>query len=377
MTSISVIVPAHNVEPYISRCLDSLLAQTVRDFEIILVDDGATDRTGAIADRYAARDHRVRVVHRVNGGLSAARNSGLDIATGELVSLVDGDDWVDPQMLERMAARMEESGADIVIAGMHVDHHDANERLLSSREERPPDLVVSPDRPISGGLVDDTLVNLLGYAWNKMYRREFIVSNALRFMEGVSLVEDTLFNAEALTRADSVALLDDAFVHYVQRPRVTLGTKTYRDLLALRLRAVEAVDKSLTALGADNDTRLAVAALKSQVTLVMAVRSAARQEGSLNRKAEALRNMVASEAATALDRLAQARPPRRCRDAITLTLLRNGHLRAALLPMRAVLAVEAVRLARRTRGANITARKRSRRSSDKEPGRSARTTPHG
>ncbi|WP_256843089.1 glycosyltransferase family 2 protein [Ornithinimicrobium cryptoxanthini] len=343
MTKVSVVVPVYNVEPYLPRCLDSLLAQTERDFEIIVVNDGATDRSGQIADRYAARDRRVRVVHRVNGGLSAARNSGLEVASGEFISLVDGDDWVDAEMLERMVARLRDTGADVVVAGMHVDHHDNSEGLLSSKPVYPPDLVVDSDGPIPERLVNDTLVNLLGYAWNKMYRRELITTNGLRFAAGVSLIEDILFNAEALTKASRVALLEGAFVHYVQRPRVTLGTKTYPDQLDLRLRAIQAAEEALAALGADGDRAQAVTARRSQVALVMAVRSAASQEGTLSQQSDTLRRLLSADGARVLQSLAQLRPPERCRDAVTLTLLRRGRLRMALVPMRTLLALEDTR----------------------------------
>lgn len=343
MTRVSVVVPAYNVELYLTRCLDSLIGQTEANIEVIVVDDGSTDSTGEIADRYSAQDQRVRVVHRLNGGLSAARNSGLNIATGELVAFVDGDDWVDVQMLERMTERLQATKADVVVAGMQIDHHDAHEQLLSFHERRPPDLVIDVDNPLPDQFVDDALVNLLGYAWNKIYRRELISSNGLRFIEGLSLVEDIVFNAEALSKADRVALLDGAFVHYVQRPRVTLGTKTYPDLLDLRLRAVRATEKILTHLGVPEATRLSISSQMSLAALVMAVRSAALQEGNGAHRAEVLRRLLSVGGATSLFVLARRHREPRGRDAFTLALLHCGQLRAALLPMRAVVAVKAIR----------------------------------
>ena len=104
---ISVIVPIYNVEPYLRRCVDSLLGQTYADFEVILVDDGSPDNCGAICDMYEARDDRVRVIHKPNGGLSDARNAGLEIARGEYIAFVDSDDWVTPDYLERMLEAMQ------------------------------------------------------------------------------------------------------------------------------------------------------------------------------------------------------------------------------------------------------------------------------
>lgn len=100
---ISVIIPAYNVAPFLPRCLDSLLSQTWQHFELIVVDDGSTDDTAAIVDAYAARDPRVHVLHQQNGGVSSARNAGLAASHGELIGFADGDDWVKPDYLQRLA----------------------------------------------------------------------------------------------------------------------------------------------------------------------------------------------------------------------------------------------------------------------------------
>lgn len=98
MPTLSIIVPVYKVEPYLHRCVDSILAQTFTDFELILVDDGSPDNCGAICDEYAAKDSRILVIHKENGGLSDARNAGLDIAKGEYIGFVDSDDYISPQM---------------------------------------------------------------------------------------------------------------------------------------------------------------------------------------------------------------------------------------------------------------------------------------
>ena len=101
---ISVIVPVYNVEPYLRKCVDSILAQSYSNLEVILVDDGSPDGCGAICDEYAAKDARVRVIHKPNGGVSDARNAGLDIMTGDYVAFVDSDDWIDKQHLSSLSA---------------------------------------------------------------------------------------------------------------------------------------------------------------------------------------------------------------------------------------------------------------------------------
>ena len=110
---ISVIVPVYNVEAYLPRCVDSLLGQSYSNLEILLVDDGSTDGCGALCDAYAARDARVRVIHKQNGGLSDARNAALDVARGEYLSFVDGDDWVSPYYIENLYRALEQAGAEL------------------------------------------------------------------------------------------------------------------------------------------------------------------------------------------------------------------------------------------------------------------------
>ena len=112
---ISVIVPVYNVEPYLRKCVDSILAQSYSNLEVILVDDGSPDGCGAICDEYAAKDARVRVIHKPNGGISDARNAGLDIMTGDYVTFVDSDDWIDEQHLSSLYALVK-GGADIAVS---------------------------------------------------------------------------------------------------------------------------------------------------------------------------------------------------------------------------------------------------------------------
>ena len=126
---ISVIVAIYNVEQYLHKCIDSILAQTYENLEIILVDDGSPDKSGAICDEYAQKDSRVKVIHKQNGGQSTARNAALDIATGEYIGFVDGDDWIEPEMYQTMYSTMVNEGADIVQCGWYIVEQDGNKRV--------------------------------------------------------------------------------------------------------------------------------------------------------------------------------------------------------------------------------------------------------
>ncbi len=128
MDLISVIVPVYNVEKYLRRCVDSILAQTYTNLEIILVDDGSPDNCGKICDEYAKKDSRIKVIHQKNGGLSAARNAGLDIATGDYIGFVDSDDYISPEMYEKLLNILKESNSDLSVCGM--DYYDENNNRI-------------------------------------------------------------------------------------------------------------------------------------------------------------------------------------------------------------------------------------------------------
>ena len=119
-TILSIIVPVYNVENYLPKCIESILAQTFRDFELILVDDGSPDCCPAICDEYAAKDSRIAVIHQQNTGVSVARNAGLDRARGKYIGFVDPDDWIAPEMYEEMIAYIEKSNADLAVCGCTI-----------------------------------------------------------------------------------------------------------------------------------------------------------------------------------------------------------------------------------------------------------------
>lgn len=234
MTLVSIIVPVYGVRPYLSACVDSLLSQTHPEVEIILVDDGSIDGSGEICREYATRYEQVRTIRRDNGGLSAARNTGLEVALGEYVMFVDADDWLAPEGVAAVLQHALETNADVVIAGYHLDWQDSTGTTFRSLE-RSPSEVFFDARDSSVLPVTRELLNFVGYAWNKLYRRSTL--GAARFPEGVSLVEDILFNAPLLRRADCVHFVPDSYLHYVQRERQSLGAGYHPDFVDLMARA--------------------------------------------------------------------------------------------------------------------------------------------
>ena len=198
---VSIIVPVYNVEATLARCLDSVLAQGEPSMEIVCVNDGSTDSSPSILAMYAARDARIRVVDRENGGLSAARNSGLDAATGEYVMFVDSDDWIPSDAVEKMLAVAYESGLPVVVSnGCAKDDLDAPRKAMNDWRTVTPALA---------GFVRNRKIH--SSAWNKLYHRDVIGEQ--RFIEGI-LFEDWPFNTELFADIPAFALVDEPMYVY-------------------------------------------------------------------------------------------------------------------------------------------------------------------
>ena len=214
---ISVIVPVYKVEEYLPRCLDSLMAQTLRQIEILLIDDGSPDRCGEICEDYARRDERFRCFHTENRGLSAARNYGIERARGEWLMFVDSDDWVEPDFCEAPLRFAEDCGAELVIFDLLLSR-DAVEYETRGKAQQGP---ISREEAIEL-IHGDTGV----YAWNKLCRRALFAD--IRFPEGVNF-EDVAVTYKLIWRAERVAYLRRCLYHYFQRPSGIARTKTRKN----------------------------------------------------------------------------------------------------------------------------------------------------
>ncbi len=214
--SISIIVPIYKVEKYLRRCIDSLLNQDYHDIEIILVDDGSPDNCGIICDEYVKKDTRIKVTHQQNGGLSAARNAGIDIAKGEYLMFVDSDDWVEKNYCSMALKKATETESDIVVFGYNDIYNDRIiKRSIAPKDEKK---YTKEDalKELHGG-------KILSFAWNKIYKAN-LFKTGIRYPKG-RLFEDIGTTYLLFHQANAVYLASGATYNYQKREDSILGKK--------------------------------------------------------------------------------------------------------------------------------------------------------
>lgn len=206
MSTVSIIVPIYKVEDYIRECIDSILAQTYPDFELILVDDGSPDDCGRICDDYAKRDNRIKVVHKVNGGLTSARNAGLEVAKGEWIMHVDGDDWIEPDMIESLIEAAQITGADMVFGDFMKYGPSAGYNKLPTW---------SSDKKKS---MTNYIAYVMATIWGSIAKRSLYVDHSLKSPEGISYCEDFHLIVRLCHFANKIVNVHRPFYHYRYRP---------------------------------------------------------------------------------------------------------------------------------------------------------------
>lgn len=214
---VSVIIPAYNIGDYVGRCLDSIISQTYKNLEIIVVDDGSRDHTGEILDNYAKKDRRIKVIHKENGGVSSARNKGIEVAEGDYIGFIDGDDLIEPEMYKILVDLLEEENADIAHCGYQmvfpdrVDYyHNTGKKKIQTTEEGLKDL-------LSGEIIEPGLVN-------KLYKKELIKN--CRLDETVKINEDLLMNYQLFKLSQKSVYYDITPYSYMIRSSSATGANS-------------------------------------------------------------------------------------------------------------------------------------------------------
>ena len=206
-----MIIPVYNSKDHIRQCLDSITAQTLKEIEILLVDDGSTDGSAEILEEYAARDPRVRVLYQENAGAGAARNRGLDESKGKYLSFLDSDDFHEPEMLEKAYKTIRHFNADFIVFGADQYYMDTQEYVRNPwvlREKDIPPYMPFTYRELTGNVFK----TFVGWAWDKLYSREFVIEHNLRFQEQRTS-NDLLFVFSALVVAKRIAINKRVLLH--------------------------------------------------------------------------------------------------------------------------------------------------------------------
>ena len=234
---VSIVVPIYNVQPYLEKCIKTIINQTYKNLDIILVDDGSTDNSGKIADEYKKIDKRITVIHKENGGLSDARNAGMQIARGDYICFIDSDDYVELNMIEQAINMITSQKLDVIIWGFYIDYEDNYGKLIKRDKKVLNRKIVKINKINDEIELNLNFLNHLGYAWNKLYNLQFLNKYKFEFEKGLSLIEDAEFNTRVFQKVKKFGIIDKAFNHYMQRDRETLGRKKYNNLLELNIRA--------------------------------------------------------------------------------------------------------------------------------------------
>ena len=215
---ISVLVPVYNIERYIGLCLESIICQTYKNLEIIIVDDGSTDRSGEICDLYAKKDSRIKVIHKQNGGLVSARKAAMKIASGDYIGYVDGDDWIGEVFYSALLSAIQQTDSDVAIAGFSRELFNKTAKIINALpagvyEEKSLEKLYS--YMISYGYFFRH--GITTYLWNKLFKREVIKDCQLSVDDRISIGEDGAAVYPALLNCNRVCVIDDCSYHYRQR----------------------------------------------------------------------------------------------------------------------------------------------------------------
>lgn len=216
MPKISVIVPVYNTEKYISRCIESILSQTLEDIEIIIVDDGSTDNSGAICDKFALHDKRVHVIHQKNLGVSIARNIGIEQSSSEWVGFVDSDDWIDTDTYETAYKTATENDASMVVWGFSLNDGNSDYEHYSS-----------DDREFNISDIANLNSFLMDIIFQKLIKKDLLLKYNIKFSENRKITEDTLFSFLCffyISRENKIYFISKCFYHYFQNPTSAIHT---------------------------------------------------------------------------------------------------------------------------------------------------------
>lgn len=216
---ISIIIPVYNAEKYLEKCIDSIIKQTYSSLEIILINDGSSDRSLQICNRYLKYDKRIMVINKKNEGVSIARNKGIEIAKGKWISFIDADDWIEPEMYENMISKSKNEELDVVICNCYINkgNNEEKNKFLSSQDRiyNKDDIIIFQQKFLCKGIKKyKPYVWGIGAPWCKLYSSKLLKDNNIRFVPGLTRNEDGLFNLYVFEYARKLLYIPQCLYHY-------------------------------------------------------------------------------------------------------------------------------------------------------------------
>lgn len=219
---VSVVIPVYNVEKYIRQCLDSVINQTLKDIEIICINDGSKDNTLKILEEYSQKDSRIVLIDKENEGLSAARNQGTELARGEYISYIDSDDWVDTHYLEALYNAAKKYNSDVACSSIiRVTGGRRRNKLIYKKEEFTRDIDKKNEL---------TNVPIYSYVWNKIYKRDKLIQSGVKFPIG-RVYEDIIWSIQAIYYLDGVVTVPSAIYYYRKNPTSVMSSKAKQNAI--------------------------------------------------------------------------------------------------------------------------------------------------
>lgn len=216
---ISIIIPVYNAEKYISSCIESVLHQTYNEIEVILIDDGSKDQSASICDDYARKDDRIKVVHKVNGGVSSARNEGIKLAKGKYVCFVDSDDWLEPNGIDLLYSELQRANADLVSASYtFFTKHEKCQKSNCERVYENKDIVLN---------IIEIVKNSHGSVWGKIFKKDIINTLELFFHTDMPMGEDSLFVISYLQGCNKISFIKESIYNYNRIVKYSAVKKYY------------------------------------------------------------------------------------------------------------------------------------------------------
>lgn len=227
---VSIIVPVYNTSLFLDKCLESITRQTIKELEIILINDGSTDNSLEICKAYEAMDKRIILIDQKNRGLSAARNTGVQAATGEYIGFVDSDDWIEPDMFEKMYLQAAQSESEVCICDYKVNNV---EEEISVSLDIEKDIIEKDDlfnllvlNIIAPKDFNSNSKNIAACVWRMLIKKEFLEKNNILFVEGITFMEDIIYSLEVYSKCNKVAICREYLYHYMYNSNsITIGYK--------------------------------------------------------------------------------------------------------------------------------------------------------